>query len=155
MGFVAGVGATVWGCAVQLMAAGKYLFVALLIIAGIVASVATRSMARLQWFYCALNVILCLVVIIGLPAATPVEYKNTAEYAFGGFENCLVVSIAFSMGTDIEIIMASPIGQPMAAILFNSFGKKGTLVVWALVVLAQFMGVTSAVSPGSDWQFAW
>ena len=29
-----------------------------------------------------------LAVIIGLPAATPTEFKNTAKYAFGNFENC-------------------------------------------------------------------
>ncbi|KAH9946459.1 amino acid permease-domain-containing protein [Amylocystis lapponica] len=43
-------------------------------------------------------------------------------------------AISFRMGTDIEGIMASPIGQPMAAILFNSFGQRGTLAVWAIVV---------------------
>ena len=31
---------------------------------------------------------LIAAVIIGLPAATPAEFKNTAKYAFGNFENC-------------------------------------------------------------------
>ena len=30
---------------------------------------------------------LCLAVIIGLPAATPKEYKNSASYALGNFTN--------------------------------------------------------------------
>lgn len=30
---------------------------------------------------------LVLMIVIGLPAATPEEFKNTAKYAFGAFEN--------------------------------------------------------------------
>lgn len=30
---------------------------------------------------------LCLAVIIGLPAATPAEFKNSASYALGNFSN--------------------------------------------------------------------
>jgi hypothetical protein len=41
------------------------------------------------------------------------------------------------MGTDIEGIVASPIGQPMATIFFNSFGKRGTLAIWIIVVVVQ------------------
>ncbi len=49
------------------------------------------------------------------------------------------VSLAFCMGTDIEGLMSNPIGQPMAAIFFNSFGKKGTLAIWAFVVIVQYV----------------
>ena len=47
------------------------------------------------------------------------------------------VSLAFCMGTDIESLLDNPIGQPMATIFFNSFGQKGTLAVWAIVVIVQ------------------
>ena len=47
------------------------------------------------------------------------------------------ISLAFCMGTDLEYVVTSPIGQPMAQIFFNSFGQKGTLVLWAIVVLVQ------------------
>ncbi|VDC04470.1 unnamed protein product [Peniophora sp. CBMAI 1063] len=58
----------------------------------------------------------------------------------------VVVAIVFNMGTDLEAILASDIGQPMATILFNSFGKNGTLAVWIVVVLLQFaMGVDMIV----------
>lgn len=43
------------------------------------------------------------------------------------------------MGTDIEGLMNNPIGQPMATIFFNSFGQKGTLAVWAFVVIVQLV----------------
>lgn len=41
------------------------------------------------------------------------------------------------MGTDIDSLLNNPIGQPMATIFFNSFGQKGTLAVWAIVVVVQ------------------
>lgn len=53
------------------------------------------------------------------------------------------VSLAFCMGTDLNSITSS--SQPMATIFFNSFGQKGTLAVWAVVVIAQYMMGSSMV----------
>ena len=53
------------------------------------------------------------------------------------------VSLAFCMGTDLESIVDNPIGQPMATIFYNSFGRRGTLAVWAVVVVVQFFMGTS------------
>ncbi|OBZ78505.1 GABA-specific permease [Grifola frondosa] len=64
------------------------------------------------------------------------------------------VAIAFCMGTDLEAIMNSPIGQPMATILFNSFGKKGTLAVWSVVVFVQFLMGSSILTASSRQMFA-
>jgi hypothetical protein len=47
------------------------------------------------------------------------------------------VSLAFCMGADLNGILTSPIGQPMAQILYNSLGKRGALALWCLVILAQ------------------
>ncbi|EMD30994.1 hypothetical protein CERSUDRAFT_127671 [Gelatoporia subvermispora B] len=55
------------------------------------------------------------------------------------------VVIMFYMGTDLDNIMASPIGQPMATILFNSLGQKGTLAMWSIVVIIQFFMGSSIV----------
>ncbi|KAJ3557761.1 hypothetical protein NM688_g1295 [Phlebia brevispora] len=63
-------------------------------------------------------------------------------------------ALTFNMGTDIESIMASPIGQPMATIFFNSFGNKGALAVWAFVVLAQFAVGTNYMIACSRQVFA-
>jgi hypothetical protein len=41
------------------------------------------------------------------------------------------------MGTDLESILGSPIGQPMAQIFYDSFGQKGALTLRSLVILAQ------------------
>ena len=48
------------------------------------------------------------------------------------------------MGTDVEGIVGSP--QPMAQIFFNSFGQKGALAIWAIIVVVQYMMGSSFVS---------
>ena len=50
------------------------------------------------------------------------------------------------MDTNTENIINSPIGQPMAAILFSRFGQRGTLALWSFVVIAQYvtLGLHSA-----------
>ncbi|KAG2135253.1 amino acid/polyamine transporter I [Suillus clintonianus] len=64
------------------------------------------------------------------------------------------VSLAFCMGTDLEGILNSPIGQPMAQIFYNSFGQKGALVLWSLVIVAQYMMGSSCLLVGSRQTFA-
>jgi len=64
------------------------------------------------------------------------------------------VVIAFNMGTNISNITSSPVGQPMAVILFNSFGKHGTLAVWSFIIVVQFMMGTSILTAGSRLMFA-
>lgn len=65
------------------------------------------------------------------------------------------VALAFCMGTDLEYLLSSPIGQPMAQIFFNGFGQKGTLVLWAFVVIAQYTMGSSNVLVASRQIFAY
>ena len=41
------------------------------------------------------------------------------------------------MGSDIQALLDSNVGQPMAQIFYQSFGQKGTLAVWSIVVIVQ------------------
>jgi len=66
----------------------------------------------------------------------------------------VLIAIAFCMGTDMESILSSPIGQPLAAIFYNSFGQKGTLAIWAIVIVFQFMTAVSVVTVASRQLFA-
>ncbi|PCH39627.1 APC amino acid permease [Wolfiporia cocos MD-104 SS10] len=226
IGLIAGVASIDWGCAVQLMAAVSIgsnqnfsattgqtfgVYTAILLLHATISSLATPIVARLQTVYVVLNILLCLAVIIALPAATPDEFINSTRYAFGGFDNfsgwpdgfafvlsflaplwtisgfdsslhiseessnastavpwalicatgvaavlgwAINVAIAFRMGTDLESIMNSPIDQPMAVILYNSFGQKGTLAVWSVVVAVQFFMGTSSLLASSRQTFA-
>ena len=56
------------------------------------------------------------------------------------------------MGTDIEAISGS--AQPMAQIFFNSFGQKGALGIWAVIVVVQYMMGSSIVLSASRQAFA-
>ncbi|KAF5385979.1 hypothetical protein D9615_002624 [Tricholomella constricta] len=156
VGNIASVASVDWGLAVQIMAAAS--------IGSDMAFSATVG-----------QTLLCLVIIIGVPAATPNEFRNSAAYAFGDFQNCafdstvhiseeatnadvaipyaiilaasssgilgwaINVALTFCMGKDLEGILGSPIGQPMATILFNSFGQRGTLAFWAWIIIVQWL----------------
>ena len=50
------------------------------------------------------------------------------------------------MGQDLEGIAGSSFGQPLAQIFFNSFGQKGTLIMWSFIIIAQYMMGSSIVS---------
>ncbi|KAJ3553647.1 hypothetical protein NM688_g3497 [Phlebia brevispora] len=226
---VAGMASGTWALAVQLMAAVSIgtnqefipttgqiyaLYVALFIVTAFAASFATQTVAYLERVYMALNILLCVAVIIALPISTPDEFKNPVSYVFGKFSNrehvlsallhdinsgiklsplwvmsgydapvhmseeasnaatavpmaivsalgCtavlglgLNIALAFNMGKNVESIMANPIGQPMATIFFNSFGTRGTLVVWTFIVLAQFSVCASYLVACSRQMFA-
>ncbi|KAK7062630.1 hypothetical protein VNI00_000118 [Paramarasmius palmivorus] len=51
------------------------------------------------------------------------------------------VALAFSMGSDTQAILDSSVGQPMATevqILLRSFGTKGSVAIWSVIVVVQF-----------------
>lgn len=79
-------------------------YIATLLVHGMISGVAVKYIARLQPLIVTLNILsvwhaashllfihlfarLALAIIIALPAATPKEFKNTAGYAFGSFDN--------------------------------------------------------------------
>ena len=71
-------------------------------------------------------------------AATAVPWAIVYAIGIAGVLGWAInMALAFCMGTDLDAIMNSPIGQPMAEIFFNSFGQKGTLAIWAIVVIVQ------------------
>ncbi|KAI0034224.1 APC amino acid permease [Vararia minispora EC-137] len=209
LSYIAGIAGVDWSCAVEIMAAVSIgsnqtfsattaqtygLFIAIVVLHCTLVSMSTKFLARLQSFGVFLNIALVLIFIIGIPIATPVEFKNPASYAFGHFETffdwpngfalilsflaplwtvsgfdatvhvseearnaktavpwgilCSIITgcvlgwivnvvLALNMGTDLAGILSSPIEQPMATILLNSFGKSGTLVIWSFLILGQ------------------
>ncbi|KAF8900189.1 amino acid/polyamine transporter I [Mucidula mucida] len=99
--YITGILGIDYSCALQIMAGASIgtgtfvptvyqtygVFCAVLISHGIVASLATGVLARLQWSFIVLNITLVLIILIGLPIATPSERMNTASYTFGNFTN--------------------------------------------------------------------
>ncbi|KAJ7219749.1 amino acid/polyamine transporter I [Mycena rebaudengoi] len=100
--YIAGMASVDWGVATQIMAAANIgtdgafvatngqlygVYCGLLVLHAVMASLATKIIARLQYFYVFLNIALFLVVIIALPATAPKELHNSASFALGHFEN--------------------------------------------------------------------
>ncbi|KAJ6455335.1 amino acid permease-domain-containing protein [Mycena vitilis] len=100
--YITGMASVDWGVATQIMAAanigtdGAFVatnaqvygaYCAVLVMHAIMASLATKVIARLQLFYVFLNIALFVVVIIVLPVATPKALHNSAAFAFGHLEN--------------------------------------------------------------------
>ncbi|KAJ7647069.1 amino acid/polyamine transporter I [Roridomyces roridus] len=100
--YIAGVASVAWGTATQIMAAanigsdGQFVatngqtygaFCAVLVVQATAAGLATKVIARLQYFYVFLNIALFLAVIIALPVATPRILHNSTSFAFRTFEN--------------------------------------------------------------------
>ncbi|KAJ6484015.1 amino acid/polyamine transporter I [Mycena sanguinolenta] len=100
--YITGVAGIDWSCATLIMAAASIgsdgsfvptihqtfgVYCGVVVAHGFIASCATKVIARLQYTFIAINVALILVMIIALPAATAKDLKNTANYAFGNFEN--------------------------------------------------------------------
>ncbi|KAF8915252.1 APC amino acid permease [Mucidula mucida] len=63
------------------------LMVATLMTLAVIASVATKIMARMQLVFVLMNFSLFFAVIIALPLATPAEFKNPPSFVFGSFQN--------------------------------------------------------------------
>ncbi|KAG1723441.1 amino acid permease-domain-containing protein [Suillus lakei] len=88
-------------------------------------------------------------------AATAVPWAIVSAIGIAGILGWAInVSLTFCMGTDMDSLLSSPIGQPMAQIFFNSFGQTGTLALWSFVVLVQYMMGSSMVLASSRQTFA-
>ena len=74
-------------------------------------------------------------------------------WVFGFF---LVITIAATMNQDLEAVLKSPFGQPMAQIYFDAVGKKGTLFLMSLLMIVQFlMGLSIVVAASrQSWAFS-
>ncbi|THH19269.1 hypothetical protein EUX98_g8805 [Antrodiella citrinella] len=194
--------AVAWACAVSILAGASIgsdfayvpttgqtfgVFTAVILFQLMMATLPSPIVAQLQKLYIALNILVCLGVIVALPIVTPKENINSAKYVFAAFDApthiseeasnasyavpfatltspavavvlglALNIALAFCMGTDLESIVGNEIGQPLATILFNSFGKKGTLAVWSFTIMVQvFMGA-GALTAGArlTWAFS-
>ncbi|KAG2140236.1 amino acid/polyamine transporter I [Suillus bovinus] len=88
-------------------------------------------------------------------AATAIPWAIVASIAVSAALGWGInISLAFCMGSDLEGVLNTPIGQPMAQIFYNSFGQKGALAVWSLVIAAQYLMGSSCLLVGSRQSFA-
>jgi len=79
---------------------------------------------------------------VAVPIAIIAPAVSSAIFGFA-----INIVLALCMGTDTASILQSPIGQPMATILFNSLGTRGTLAIFSCIAVGQFlMGIESTIA---------
>ncbi|KAG2356430.1 amino acid/polyamine transporter I [Suillus spraguei] len=151
------------------------IYTALILSHAVLVSLGTKVLARLQRLYTFVNLCLCFTIIIALPIATPLKDRNSASFALGSFINLagwpsvfafilsftaplysigINISLAFCMGTDLGSVLNSPIGQPMAQILYTSLGQKGGLALWCLIISTLYIVTSNSLLVGSRQTFA-
>ncbi|EGN92829.1 hypothetical protein SERLA73DRAFT_127192 [Serpula lacrymans var. lacrymans S7.3] len=167
IGYIAGTAGVDWGLAVQIMALASIgsdlsftptvsqtfgVYCALLFCHAIISSMATKIVARLQNIYIALNILLPLAVIVALPIATPTEFKNSAGYAFGDFQNtsgwpdgfAFILSFLAPLwtigGFDSSLHLSEEANNASFAVPFAvmSATTLGCLLGWGIVVALAF-----------------
>jgi amino acid transporter len=86
-------------------------------------------------------------------AATAVPWAIVNAISIAGVLGWAInVSLAFCMGPDVSLFAESD--QPMAQIFFQSFGQKGTLAIYAIIVVVQYMMGSSMLLAASRQTFA-
>ncbi|EIW75529.1 APC amino acid permease [Coniophora puteana RWD-64-598 SS2] len=148
IGFATALASIDWACAVQIGAAASIandltwaptmpqtfgIYVAIIVAHGIVCSLTPELMARLQNLYIALNVLLCLIVIIVLPAVTPGELKNTPEYVFGTFDNVSGWPDGFAFIISLLTPLWTVCGYDSSVHMSEEALNAATAVPWAIV----------------------
>ena len=93
-----------------------------------------------------MHVLMIRLSFVSANAATAVPWAIVLAIGIAGIlGTAILIVLAFCMGTDLDAIVNNPIGQPMATIFFGAFGEKGTLGVWSVVVIVQWMMGSSMV----------
>jgi len=131
------------------------IYSAILILQGMLACFGTKLVARMQWFFIVVNIVLVVALIIALAVATPKEFRNNAKFAFTDFENFngwpngygFILSFLSPMwtiaGFDAAVHISEEavnanIAVPVAMILATSIA--GVLGFFVNMALAFFMG---------------
>ncbi|KLT42467.1 amino acid transporter [Cutaneotrichosporon oleaginosum] len=88
-------------------------------------------------------------------AAIAVPAAIIGSIASAGILGAIYLAIiALCMGTDVEGINDSAIGQPLAVIYQMGFGTKGAIAIWAFIAISQVSMTSSLILPSSRQAFA-
>ncbi|KAI6137894.1 amino acid/polyamine transporter I [Pisolithus tinctorius] len=148
VGSIASLASIDWGCAVQVAAAASIgsgqtfaatnaqlfgIYIAILLSHAIVCCLGTTVLARLQSVYVAINILLCIAVIIVLPVATPKEYINSASYALGNFTNLNGWPNGFAFVLSFVAPLWTICSFDCAVHISEEASNAATAVPWAIV----------------------
>ncbi|KAF9480661.1 amino acid transporter [Pholiota conissans] len=156
VGSIASVASIDWGCAVQIMAAATIgsggtfeptsaqlfgLYAAIIISHAVICCLGTSVLARLQTVYVILNVLLCLAIIIALPAATPSEFKNSAKVALWDFSNVSGYPNGFAFILSFLAPLWTICSFDSSVHISEEASNAATAVPWAIVSAIGIAGV--------------
>ncbi|KAL8851356.1 MAG: hypothetical protein Q9221_003723 [Calogaya cf. arnoldii] len=187
-------------------------FLGCVICHGILASVMSKIMGKLQTVFVAMNFILIAATVIALPIGAK-NRRNDGNYIFtqtenlttwpkgwafmlswlspiwtiGAFDSCvhmseecknasqavpagilmsigscwlfgliIMIVLAATISPDLESVIGSKFGQPMAQIYYDAIGKSGTMGLMSLLFIVQFlMGISILVAASRQtWAFS-
>ncbi|KAJ3506420.1 hypothetical protein NLJ89_g6880 [Agrocybe chaxingu] len=152
IGSIAAVASIDWGCAVQVMAAANIgsggvfeptsaqlfgVYAAIILSHAVLCCLGTTVLARLQTVYVILNVLLCLAIIVALPASTPKEFKNTAKFALWDFNNVN----GWTDGYAFILSFLAPLWTICIVHISEEASNAATAVPWAIVNAIGIAGV--------------
>ncbi|KAJ3763379.1 amino acid permease-domain-containing protein [Lentinula raphanica] len=124
----------------------------------VLCSLATRVIAKLQLVYMlTLNIGLCVGVIFGMPADTPVEFKNDARYAFGSFQNSSLWPDGFAFILSFLAPLWVVGGFDSSVHVSEEARNASTAIPWAIIlstaiscILGWAINVSIAFNMGED-----
>lgn len=175
VGSIASLASIDWGCAIQVAAAASIgsgqtfvatnaqlfgIYIALLLSHAVVCCLGTAILARLQSVYTLINFLLCIVVIIVLPVATPKEYINSASYALGNFTNLNGWPNGFAFILSFVAPLWTICSFDSAVHISEEASNAATAVPWAIVsaitiagILGLAVNIALAFCMGSDVEY--
>ncbi|KAI6106449.1 amino acid/polyamine transporter I [Pisolithus croceorrhizus] len=175
VGSIASLASIDWGCAIQVAAAASIgsgqtfvatnaqlfgIYIALLLSHAVVCCLGTAVLARLQSVYVLINVVLCIVVIIVLPAATPQEYINSASYALANFTNLNGWPNGFAFILSFVAPLWTICSFDSAVHISEEASNAATAVPWAIVssitiagILGLAVNIALAFCMGTDVEY--
>lgn len=175
VGSIASLASIDWGCAIQVAAAASIgsgqtfiatnaqlfgIYIAILLSHAVVCCLGTAVLARLQSVYVLINIVLCIVVIIVLPAATPKEYINSASYALANFTNLNGWPNGFAFILSLVAPLWTICSFDSAVHISEEASNAATAVPWAIVssitiagILGLAVNIALAFCMGTDVEY--
>ncbi|KAG6329300.1 hypothetical protein ID866_9789 [Astraeus odoratus] len=122
------------------------IYLALAISQALICSLATRILARLQIPYLVLNLILCFIIIVATPAATPSELKNSASYALGNLSNLSSWPDGFAFALSFLVPVWTIGGFDAAIHISEEISNAAVAAPWGIVGAIAGAGIMGFVN---------
>lgn len=88
-------------------------------------------------------------------AATAVPFAMLSSLLTGAVTGwAVIITVAFTMGTDVISIVTTPLGQPMAQILLNALGSRGSVAMLVFLWIASICNCSILMVAASRETFA-